>query len=244
MGLTHLRALSRSQNVCVSAVTDPAERVRQALKAHDVAVYGEVESMLQAEKLDGVLVAAPSARHLALVDLLTAAGLPVLCEKPCGITADDARQAATLASKRDIPLQIAYWRRFVPELRLLRERIVAADLGELYFLACLQWDELPPPPAFRSGSGGIFVDMGVHEFDQIRWLSGQEIVEIHTCIAEVSGELRVPGDPENAQVLCKLSGGSTALVSLGQRFRNGTSPTASRSSWHSARWAASTWRLG
>ena len=51
-----------------------------------------------------------------------------------------------------------------------------ASWAQLYFVACYQWDGAPPPAAFRAGSGGIFVDMGVHEFDQIRWLTGQEIV--------------------------------------------------------------------
>ena len=64
-------------------------------------------------------------------------------------------------------------------------------------------------------SGGIFVDMGVHEFDQIRWLSGQEFSRLDVAVASVTAA------PESAQVLCTLSGGSTALVSLGRRFALG-----------------------
>ena len=57
--------------------------------------------------------------------------------------------------------------------------------------------------------------MGVHEFDQIRWLSGQELVRIDPAVAAATA---VSGDPESAQALCALSGGATALVSLGRRF--------------------------
>ena len=109
-------------------------------------------------------------------------------------------------------LQVAYWRRFVPALQRLRQRIANGELGALYFLACYQWDGEPPPAQFDAGSGGIFVDMGVHEFDQIRWLSGQEFSRLDVAVASVSAA------PESAQVLCTLSGGSTALVSLGRRF--------------------------
>jgi myo-inositol 2-dehydrogenase/D-chiro-inositol 1-dehydrogenase len=103
-------------------------------------------------------------------------------------------------------------------LQRLRLRIVAGDLGALYFVACYQWDGEPPPAAFRANSGGIFVDMGVHEFDQIRWLTGQEFVMLDPVVASVGPEPPIAGDADSAQVLCSLSGGSNALVSLGRRF--------------------------
>ena len=148
----------------------------------------------------------PWSRSLPLPDV------PILCEKPCGITAGQAREAAAIAARHAVKLQVAYWRRFVPALQRLRQRIANGELGALYFLACYQWDGEPPPAQFDASSGGIFVDMGVHEFDQIRWLSGQEFSRLDVAVASVSAA------PESAQVLCTLSGGSTALVSLGRRF--------------------------
>ena len=184
----------------------------------DVALHSDITAMLCAGDVDGVLVAAPSPLHLRLVTELASAGVPILCEKPCGVSASDAREAATFAERHGAKLQVAYWRRFVPSLQRLRRRIVDGDLGALYFLACYQWDGEPPPAAFRASSGGIFVDMGVHEFDQIRWLSGQDFSNIDAAAASATAEPPIPGDAESAQVLCTLSGGSTALVSLGRRF--------------------------
>jgi predicted dehydrogenase len=106
----------------------------------------------------------------------------------------------------------------VPSLRKLKTRIVAGELGDLYHVACYQWDEQPPAPSFRTRSGGIFMDMAVHEFDQIRWLSGQEIGRLQAVAARTLSDPPVPGDAVSAQVLCALSGGATALVSLGRRF--------------------------
>ena len=136
------------------------------------------QACCDAGNIDGVLVAAPSTLHLQLVTQLATAGVPILCEKPCGISASQAREAAAIAVRHGVKLQVAYWRRFVPSLQRLRQRIVAGDLGALYFVACYQWDGEPPAAAFRTSSGGIFIDMGVHEFDQIRWLSGQEFTQV------------------------------------------------------------------
>ena len=212
MGRVHLRALSDSDAVQVVAVAEPSATARAALRDASVALHANVAAMLRAGGLDGVLIAAPSTLHVSLVTQLAAAGLPILCEKPCGITADQASEAAAVAARHNVKLQVAYWRRFVPALRRLRQRIVNGELGALYYLACYQWDGEPPPPQFHVNSGGILVDMGVHEFDQIRWLTGQEFSRLAGAVASVTAE------PESAQVLCSLSGGSTALVSLGRRF--------------------------
>ena len=221
MGRTHLRALSGSDGIKIVAAADPSEEARRAVAGSGVATFADVEGMIGAGGLDGVLVAAPSPLHIRAVKMLAGAGLPILCEKPCGVTAAEAREAAAVSARSGVPLQVAYWRRYVPELKRLREKIAAGALGDLYFVTCFQWDEKPPAAAFRAASGGIFIDMGVHEFDQLRWLTGQNIAAVHPSISQAASEPRVAGDTESAQVLCDLSGGTSGLVSLGRRFPGG-----------------------
>lgn len=212
MGRAHLAALEAS-SVRVVAVADPSPAASSLAQA-DRAVHRDIAGMLAAGGLDGVLIAVPSVLHGAAIEQVVAASLPILCEKPCGVTPAQARENAVLAAAAGIKLQVAYWRRFVPALQAIRQRITAGELGDLFHIACHQWDASPPSPEFRAGSGGIFVDMGVHEFDQIRWLTGQEFASFHTVRAGFAPE-------ESAQTLCTLSGGATALVSLGQRFALG-----------------------
>jgi myo-inositol 2-dehydrogenase / D-chiro-inositol 1-dehydrogenase len=222
MGRTHLRALARSQNVRITAVAEPsAEQRALCAGGADILLYEASEIMLDARGIDGVLIAAPTKLHLGLVKQVLACGLPVLCEKPCGVSPEEASTADTLASDAGCPLQIAYWRRFVPALRHLRERIAAGELGDIYLATCYQWDGEAPPTSFRASSGGIFIDMGVHEFDQLRWLTGQDLVDLHAAPSRVSAHPVVAGDAESAQVLCRLSGGATGFVSLGRRFPEG-----------------------
>jgi len=218
MGRTHMRALADSDVLRVVAVADPLEQARAAVEAPGIAVHADLAGMLRPGGLDGVLIASSSDTHLAGIGELAAAGIPILCEKPCGLTSRQGQEAAALAAAAKVPLQVAYWRRFVPSLKKLKARIGAGELGDLYLAICYQWDEQPPPPSFRTRSGGIFMDMAVHEFDQIRWLSGQEIGELHAMAAGTLSAPPVDGDSESAQVLCALSGGATGIVSLGRRF--------------------------
>ena len=150
-----------------------------------------------------------------------ASGLPILCEKPCGVSPQDTARARDVVKAAGVALQIAYWRRFVPELQTLRDRIASGDFGELLSLSCLQWDGEPPSAAFRARSGGIFVDMGVHEFDQARWLSASDFTSMSALAASTVTDPESVGDPDSAQVLGQLSGGATALVSLGRHYRGG-----------------------
>ncbi|MEU5553752.1 Gfo/Idh/MocA family oxidoreductase [Micromonospora sp. NPDC047793] len=222
MGRHHLRALTGNPTVAVTAVVDPVPAARAVVAGTGLPAYASVEDLLAETTPDGLLVTAPTGRHGALVAAAAKAGLPVLCEKPAGLTADDAREAGRVAASAGVPFQVAYWRRFVPALRELRERIAAGELGEILFVAALQWDGEPPGAAFRTGSGGIFVDMGVHEFDQVQWLTGQRVVRVCGQAAGPVTDPAVRGhDVDSAQALLGLSGGATALVSLGRHHRGG-----------------------
>jgi myo-inositol 2-dehydrogenase/D-chiro-inositol 1-dehydrogenase len=218
MGRTHLRALAHSEILRIVAVADPLESARVAVDAPGISVHADLAAMLRTGSLDGVLIASSSDAHLTAITDLAAASMPILCEKPCGLSSRQGQEAAAIAAAAKVPLQVAYWRRFVPGLRKLKSRIDAGELGDLYLVTCYQWDERPPPPSFRTRSGGIFMDMAVHEFDQMRWLSGQEIEALHAVAAQTLSDAPVAGDAESAQVLCALSGGATGLVSLGRRF--------------------------
>lgn len=217
MGQNHMKAIAESETVEVAAFAEPSEQTRKALPATRARAFGSLEAMLEAGGLDGVLVCVPSDQHLPTVKRLVDAGLPILNEKPLGVTAAEAREASQLAASAGAPLQIGFWRRFVPMLINLRERIAAAEMGQVYAVVCYQWDGAPPSTYFRQHSGGIFVDMGVHEFDQARWLTGQEFTSI-TAHASGVAEEPWPGDPECAQAIGQLSGGASAIVSLGRRF--------------------------
>ena len=218
MGRAHLQALADARGVETAAVIEPVRAIRDELGDRGLRTYADVEELLGEGGVDGAIVAAPTDLHLELVTRLARVGLPMLCEKPCGLRSEETAEAVQIAAEAGVVLQIGYWRRFVPALRDLRARIADGALGEPAQIWSWQWDERPPSVAFRARSGGILLDMGVHEFDQIRWLTGQEFGDVSAVAASVTSEAPVPGDPESVAAVASLSGGAVATVSVGRRL--------------------------
>jgi myo-inositol 2-dehydrogenase / D-chiro-inositol 1-dehydrogenase len=98
----------------------------------------------------------------------------------------------------------------------LHDRMAGGELGVIHLVTCYQWDERPPSPLFRAHSGGIAIDMGVHEFDQLRWLTGQDVDGL-AAVASGSAPDGI-ADVDGAQVIVRLSGGATGFISLGRYY--------------------------
>jgi myo-inositol 2-dehydrogenase/D-chiro-inositol 1-dehydrogenase len=212
MGASHARALASSRAVDVACVVDPSDLAAAQVDAPRA-------TLDELPDVDGALVAVPTRLHVEVVARLAELGLPVLCEKPCGLTIDETRRIASLGTR----VQVAYWRRFVPALRALRERIANGELGALVYADSAELDEYPPARGFRdpASSGGIVVDMGVHEFDQLRWLTGQEIVEVAGVAGGVDWDDPVAGDPELVTLSLRTDAGLAATVTLARRYPPG-----------------------
>jgi myo-inositol 2-dehydrogenase / D-chiro-inositol 1-dehydrogenase len=224
MGRMHLRALDpaegRTRGVRITDVVEPADEAREALRDSGYRVHGTLADLLGAQRPDGILVAAPTDRHTEVARAALAAGVPVLCEKPAELDWREIEESGRIAAERGVAFQVAYWRRFVPAMVALRERVLAGELGQVLHVVCAQWDGAPPPPQFRRSSGGAFVDMGVHEFDVIRWLTGQSVTSVVAVQTPALDPAARP-DVDNAQALLGLSGGATAAVSLGRHHPGG-----------------------
>ena len=218
MGQVHLAALQSSEEIEVAGVVEPAAAIQEQLEEGGVTVYGSVDELLESASLDAVLIAAPTDQHPDLVAKFAGAGVPMLCEKPVGVRTEDAERATRAAADAGVLLQVGYWRRFVPELRELRERIAAGGLGEISLLSCMQWDSGLPSEEFRAHAGGIVVDMGVHEIDQARWLLGTEFEAIAAVPAGPSTQPRPASDPDSAVLLASTSNGAAVTISLGRQF--------------------------
>jgi myo-inositol 2-dehydrogenase / D-chiro-inositol 1-dehydrogenase len=221
MGRTHLRALEYSVHVNVVAVAEPSEASARLVRERGLAVYPTVEEMFADTELDGVLIAVPTPQHIDATRMALEAGLPVLCEKPFGLVPEAARELGKLADDQGLALQIAYWRRFVPELKSLRTDLTNGKYGAAHLLVCSQWDEAPPPLAFRRDSGGIYIDMGVHEIDQTLWLLGQDVVEVTAQVFPTTEDPEAQNDVDSTQALMMLSGGTSTVVSLGRFYEGG-----------------------
>jgi myo-inositol 2-dehydrogenase/D-chiro-inositol 1-dehydrogenase len=218
MGRTHLQVLERTERLHVVAIADPSPEVRAFAERRGLAAYGSISELVATSGIDVAVVASPTSSHHDAVRALAEAGIHVLCEKPCGYRAEEAREAGEVAERAGVVLQVGYWKRFVPALVELRDRVGRGELGDISLVSCFQWDERPPSAAFRAASGGPAIDMGVHELDLMRWLTGQDVVALTGHASTVAFGPVIDGDPESVALVAELSGGALGIVSVGRRF--------------------------
>jgi len=217
MGSVHLRALI-GLGTPIAAIVDPLPAARAAAERAGLVTFASVDQLLESRCADAVVVATPTPSHGTVCEQLLSDGMPTLCEKPAGLTAVTTRSLAALSHRTGTPLQVGYWRRFVPSLVALQSSIGSGAFGQVTMIVSSQWDHRPPPAAFRTSSGGIAIDMGVHEFDQVRWMTGQEFGPMSWTPSGISVDPVIDGDPESGVIVSRLSRGTTALITLGRAY--------------------------
>ncbi|HEY3867146.1 MAG TPA: Gfo/Idh/MocA family oxidoreductase [Actinocrinis sp.] len=169
---------------------------------------------LFAARPDGVVIAAPTGSHAALITRAVDAGLPVFCEKPVASTAEETVDVLGRAEKLGARVQIGFQRRFDAGYAAAREAVMAGELGWVHTLRGTTLDPAPPPAAYIATSGGIFRDCSVHDFDAIRWVTGHEVIEVYAS-GSSRGEafFAQSGDVSTAAAMLRLDDDSLALVS-------------------------------
>ena len=125
--------------------------------------------------VDAVVVAVGTDAHEQILAEVLPYGIPVLCEKPIALTLDATNDVIAKAKAHGSGLQIGFQRRFDDSIRSVFDTIDSGDIGTLYSLTMTAHDHTPSPREFIAGSGGIFRDMLVHDFDLVRWLTGSEV---------------------------------------------------------------------
>jgi predicted dehydrogenase len=220
MGSIHGRLIARAvPDARLAGIADvnAAAARRLAGEVGDPPVHASLEDMLAAGGIDAVLVATSSSGHLAAIRAAAAAGVDVLCEKPIALSLTVTVAAIAAADGAGIRLQTGFMRRWDPDYRRAHERLGSGDLGRPILFKSLQFDAEPPPVAFADPavSGGIMVDMGIHEFDLARWLMAEEVVEVHAFGSSAAWpELATVGDVDSAVVNLRFAGGTTGTVEL------------------------------
>lgn len=220
IGQVHVRILAQGiEGARLEAVADvDAERARRT--AAELGVphwYDSPEAVLAREDVPAVVIATPSDTHLPLVEAAARAGKAILCEKPLALTLKDTDRAITAAARAGVLLQIGFMRRTQPDYLRLKRTIEAGRLGRPVLFRSTQRDREPPPAAFcdPAKSGGIFLDMGIHEFDLGRWLLQDEVESVQAfASAPVDPELAAVGDFDNVVINLRFRGGAVGSVDL------------------------------
>ncbi|WP_405551535.1 Gfo/Idh/MocA family oxidoreductase [Streptomyces sp. NBC_01171] len=214
IGAFHAETLSALDAVTSLVVADPvADAAKAAAERYGAQVADSPEALLAAG-VDGLVIAAATDAHPALIRAGVAAGVPVFCEKPVARTI--AEGVAVLDAVRDsgVPIQIGFNRRFDAGFMAARAAVRSGELGKLHTVRSTTLDPAPPPAAYVAASGGIFRDCSVHDFDMIRWVTGREVTEVYAVGgnrgAAYIGEA---GDADTTSAVLTLDDGTIAVVS-------------------------------
>ncbi|MFI7665786.1 Gfo/Idh/MocA family oxidoreductase [Nocardia sp. NPDC049526] len=218
IGAFHADTLAGLPRVEELIVTDFLGTAVQAVteripKARGVA---SPEAMLDAG-LDGVIIAASTTMHAELLLASVEHGIPTFCEKPIAGTVDEAIKVRERIGSAGVPVQIGYPRRFDPAFVAAREALQSGVLGRVHTVRSTTMDPAPPPAAYLAGSGGIFHDCAVHDFDAVRWVTGREVAEVYavgTIDPSAPEEMYLAnGDFSSASTLLTMDDGTIGVIS-------------------------------
>ncbi|MDX6300960.1 MAG: myo-inositol 2-dehydrogenase / D-chiro-inositol 1-dehydrogenase [Nocardioidaceae bacterium] len=214
IGAFHAHTLSHLDEVDSLVVTDAVPSTTAAVAERFGAETAESPAALIGGGVDGIVIAAATDAHTALIKAAVDAGIPVFCEKPLSGDVDEAIAIADYVNASGVPVQIGYPRRFDPAYLAARSAVAGGELGWVHTVRSTTLDPAPAPRGYIAVSGGIFRDCSVHDFDTVRWVTGREVVEAYaTGSAHGDAFFAELGDVATAQTLLTFDDGATAVVS-------------------------------
>lgn len=177
-----------------------------------VRAAGSVEKLIE-QGVDALFIATSTAGHVDVIRQGIAAGLPIFCEKPIASDVPESLEIIREIEAAGATVQIGHQRRFDVGYAEARRRLDAGELGWLHSLKAVTSDAFPPPVSYCATSGGLFRDVSLHDFDIIRWLTGQEIVEVYARGSN-NGDpgIGAVGDIDTGATLLTLADGTLATV--------------------------------
>jgi myo-inositol 2-dehydrogenase/D-chiro-inositol 1-dehydrogenase len=214
IGSFHVRTLASLPGVASVAVCDADSAAAQALADELGSSVAATPEDLVASGIDALVIATPTPAHVPLLRLAARAGLPAFCEKPVALDVTALDVAIDEAEQAGILVQIGFQRRFDAGYRAARDALASGALGRLLVARLATHDPTPPPEAYIGASGGIFRDLHIHDFDALRFVTGEEIVEVYADGAvRESAWFADHDDVDVAVAVLRLSGGALAILS-------------------------------
>ena len=169
--------------------------------------------LLDNADIDAVAICSSTDTHAQIISEAAGAGKHIFCEKPIALDLDKIDQAIAAVKKSGVKLQVGFNRRFDPSFKKAKELVVKGTIGTPHLVRISSRDPEPPPISYVKVSGGIFLDMMIHDFDMARFLLSQEVSElmaVGSCLVDPAiGEA---GDIDTAIVTLKYEGGAWGTI--------------------------------
>jgi len=214
IGRIHLDNLLQMNNVEVVAAMDPFREAQQyAIDRGIVNVTATYEAMLVSTDIDVVVICSPTDTHANYVEIAAKLGKHVFCEKPLDLSLERVIEVLDVVKETEIKLMIGFNRRFDKEFKKVKDLVVKGAIGDHHLVKITSRDPGAPPISYIEKSGGMFLDMSIHDFDMARFIVGKEIEEVYAkgavLIDPAIGEV---GDIDTAVITLTYTDGTMAII--------------------------------
>jgi myo-inositol 2-dehydrogenase / D-chiro-inositol 1-dehydrogenase len=163
--------------------------------------------------IDAVLICTPTDTHTELIVKAAQVGKHIFCEKPIAHRLEKIDSSLAAVEKAGVKLQVGFNRRFDSNFARVRQAIKCGEVGKPYLMHIISHDPAPPPIAYLGPSGGLFLDMMIHDFDMARFLLGDEVEEIYAAAGVlVDPAIGEAGDIDTAVVMLRFRSGAIATI--------------------------------
>lgn len=222
IGKVHAKTIASNPKAKLAYVADAVPAAAEALAALYGAKVASVEDILKAKDVDAILIGSPTGFHAEQIQAASNNGKSIMCEKPVSLTVPTIHETLKIVEKNKSTLMIGFNRRFDPNFAEVEARIRSGAIGEIELVTVISRDPNPPPAEYVKGSGGLFRDMMIHDFDMARFLMGEEFVVVQALGSSlVDKAIGVAGDVDTAAVQMQTASGRIAVITNSRRATYG-----------------------
>ena len=172
--------------------------------------------------IDAVLVCSPTPTHADIAIAAMKAGKHVFCEKPVDLTIEKIQKTAQVAKETGVKLQIGFNRRFDHNHGRVQQLAKSGKLGNIEIVKITSRDPEPPSPEYAASSGGLYIDMMIHDFDMAMFLAGCDVTEVYAMgTSLVDPRIGQAGDVDTAIVTLTFENGALGVIDNSRRAAYG-----------------------
>jgi len=215
IGKIHLKNLCRNfSEIEVIAVMDVFNESKLIADEFNIPVFvKDFDELLAVPGVDAVVICSPTDTHADYVVKAAKAGKQIFCEKPLDLSLDRVKEVLQIVEESGVKLMLGFNRRFDPEFKKIRQLVLNDAIGDPQIIKITSRDPGPPPVSYIKVSGGMFLDMTIHDFDMARYISGKQVKEVYAKGAVmVDPEIGKAGDIDTAIITLTFKDGTMAVI--------------------------------
>ena len=217
IGKVHAQSImNHITSVRLKTIADPFmnEETEASLRVLGVSdCTKDYKKILNDPEIDAVLICSSTNTHADISLEAIAAGKHVFCEKPVSQDIAKIRQVMEKLKGTKLKYQVGFNRRFDHNFEAVRAAVANGDVGDVHIVRITSRDPAPPPPEYAAVSGGMFLDMTIHDFDMVRYLTASDVVEVFANGAVLVDPLiGKAGDIDTAIISLKMANGALAVI--------------------------------